>query len=92
MDITINKEYATIDQLKNRTTPNKNEIRVYCVQYPNVFNFQIRTHKSTDRYGKGKERDMIATVMLTIAEVENILEQMKAYSNAEKLEYAAAHQ
>jgi hypothetical protein len=80
MDISIKKDYATIAEYKDAKQPNANEVRVYCVQFPDVFGFQIRTHKGTGDFGKGKPRNMIAHVQLTIAEVEDILAQMKAHA------------
>lgn len=72
----IEKQYSTIEELKIVRESNKNEVRVYCVQYPDQFNFQIRTHKATTRNGKPK--NMIATVRMDIQEMENILAYMKA--------------
>ena len=75
------KEYATITQrgkLFKDDKPNENCIRVYCRQFPNIFNFQIRTHKSINDFGRGVKRDMIANVTLSIDEVRNILKFMEA--------------
>ena len=77
-DLMAKKEHAEIYEVKDLGYDNKNCIRLYCTQAPDVFNFQIRTHKKiTDRWSKGKARDMVATVSLTIVEVEEILHYMK---------------
>lgn len=81
-EIRIPKKYATITESKNRQAPNDDEVRIYCLQFPDVFNFQIRTHKGIGYNNGGTARDMIATVSLTIAEVEDILAQMKAIANS----------
>ncbi len=78
-DLMAKKKYARIQEVKNLKEPNENCIRVYCVQWPDVFNFQIRTHGPIQAsYNKqGKPRDMIATVSLTLTEMEQILAYMK---------------
>ena len=78
-DLMAKKDYATIREVKDLDEANENCIRVYCTQAPDVFNFQIRTHKPiTDVWKKnGVARNMIATVHLSIVEVEEILHYMK---------------
>ena len=79
-DIWIKKKYAEIKEIKAEH-PNDNGLRVYCVQFPDNWHFQIRTHGSINYSGGGKERDMIAGLNLTIEEVEEILRQMKEHAN-----------
>jgi len=78
-DLIAKKDYAEIYEVKDLENPNTNCIRVYCTQAPDVFGFQIRTHKPiVERFGRGKCRDMIAHVSLSITEVEEILAYMKS--------------
>ena len=77
----LDKPYAKIKELSNVT--NKDEIRIYCSQREPIsknhtFTFQIRTHKPTNEYGTGKKRNMMASVHLTIEEMESILNFMKS--------------
>jgi poly(3-hydroxybutyrate) depolymerase len=81
------KQFAEIQEVKDLEKPNKNEVRVYCSQYDardhnnSAYNFQIRTHKGLGwPCGKGKPRDMVATVSLTVKEMEEILAYMHAHS------------
>ena len=69
-------DFAEIYEAKD-ITENENMLRVYCVQYPNSFVFQIRTFKPINNRGNGRARNMIAGVHLTIEEVEKILSFMK---------------
>jgi len=86
-DLIAKEDYAEIYEVKDLDRPNDNCIRVYCTQAPDVFGFQIRTHKPiNERFGHGKPRDMIAHVSLSIAEVEEILEYMKSqYPNMKRV-------
>jgi hypothetical protein len=78
-EILINKPYAEIYEVKSLDQPNKNQLRIWCCQWPNYFTFQIRTHKGISGSGnQGVERDMIAHVDLSIEEFETILTKMKA--------------
>ena len=83
-DLKVEKEYAEIMEVKGLDEPNENCIRVYCTQVnqvgePDSFNLQVRTHGSlSGRYSKGVKRDMIATVNVTIPELEAILDYMRA--------------
>ena len=71
------KEYAEIQDIKD-LGDDDNCIRVYCVQAPDLFNFQIRTFKGIGWPRGGKPRHMSATGRLSISEVEEILAYMKA--------------
>ena len=75
--MTIRTDCADIHELKNPDQDNVNEVVIYCRQYPDSFNFQIRTHKGIGEFNEGKERDMIATVSVNINEMEQILAFMK---------------
>jgi len=84
-ELFINKPYARIYEIEtiydHQTREhfiNKNIVRIYCSQAPDVFTFQIRTHKPITDTGKGKDRNMIASMSLTITEVEEILKHMKS--------------
>lgn len=81
-DIFIEKPFAEIVEVKfhDPTQQNENQVRVYCVQYPDIVSFQIRTHKSIvecDFRKKGKQRDMVATVSLSLNELEEIVKKMR---------------
>ena len=70
-DLIVEKEYASITEVKGLDKPNENCIRVYRTQVtrdsePDTFLLQIRTHGGIGDYGQGVKRDMIATVSLTI--------------------------
>jgi len=81
-DLIIEKRYAEIKQLKDVKEHNRNVVRVYRSFYPDGYTFQIRTFKGIGEFGEGKKRDMIATVKLTIKEVEDILDYMKSAPDA----------
>lgn len=82
--IFIKRPSARIREFKNLPENNDNVIRVWCEMYPDVYNFQIRTFAPINGpFGEGKPRNMIATVHVTIEEVEEILRQMKAYKAGE---------
>lgn len=74
------KNWARIHEVKFVKPGQKNEnaIRVYCTQHPDVFAFQIRTHKPITENRKGKARNMIAHVEFSLTEMEEILAFMKA--------------
>ena len=73
------KEIIMIDQKTKKEMHNDDVLRVWCTSHPDVFKFQIRTYKPINAgWKKGKSRNMIATISLTIKEVENILKYMKA--------------
>lgn len=74
-DLIIDKKYAEIHE--HPDVENENVIRIYCCQYPNHFTFQIRTKNPLPYYNKGKTRNLIANVILSIDEVEMILAYMK---------------
>ena len=81
-DLIIGKEYAKIQEFKDLNKPNEGCIRVYRTQVtkdptPDAFNLQIRTHSPTTEYGNGVKRDMVATVSITVPELEKVLEYMK---------------
>lgn len=76
-DMFVKKEYAEIKEIKDIEENNDNELRIYCVQSPNIFNFQIRTYKPITEFGQGKPRNMIATISLDIDEVKKILQYME---------------
>lgn len=77
-DLIARKEYATITDVKWLEGDKDNCIRVYCTQSPDLFNFQVRTFKGIGERNPGKPRHMIATVNLSISEVEEILAYMKS--------------
>ena len=70
-------KWARVQQV-NANCDCSNGVRVYCVQWPDRFNFQIRAE--TPIVDGGKPRNMVATASLTIAEVETILKEMKEYA------------
>jgi len=72
------KEFAEIKEVKGLARQNINGLRVYCVNIPNYFNFQIRTHGPITC--NGVARNMIATVSVSIEELEEILTYMKCYA------------
>ena len=73
-------DFAEIYEVKDMKEKNENKLRVFCDQFPNIFKFQIRTHKPINGFfGNGKPRNMIAHLSLTIEEVEEILNYMKNY-------------
>lgn len=81
-DLFIEKKYADIKEVKDLKENNENVVRVYCTSYPDGFNLQIKTFKPTLDFSKtAKPRNMIATVNMTIKDMEEIL----AYMKAEKL-------
>ena len=76
-DLMAKKEYAEIYEYKDFKEQNENCIRVYMSQSPDVFTFQIRTFKPiTGWHRKGKPRNMIASVSLTLTEMEQIIVYM----------------
>jgi len=53
-DLILKKEWADIKEVKGLENKNTNCLRVYCTNYPDGFNFQIRTFKPiTDSTRKG---------------------------------------
>lgn len=77
-DLMAKMEFARIWEAKDLKEPNENCIRIYMTGYPDVFAFQIRTFKPITSFSrKGKPRNMIAHVTLSIAEMEQILDYMK---------------
>ena len=82
-EIIIQTPYAKIYEVKSATIDNDDCVRIYCRQFPNVYCCQIRTHKPIlSGFGnKGKNRNIIASVDLTISQVEQILNYMKENSN-----------
>lgn len=89
-ELMAKKPYATIEDIGVLGDwpkgENKGMIRVYCTQSPDVFNFQIRTFKPINWGGRkpGKSRNMIANVRMTITEMEEVLEYMKAVQGSRK--------
>ena len=75
-DLYLKTETADIKEIGKEKQ--ENTLRVYCTMYPNVFTFQIRTYKPTKQGGVNKQ--MIASVSLSVEELKNIL----AYAEAEK--------
>lgn len=68
----MTKKYsAEIYEAVGLDKPNENIIRIYR-STPTDFTFQIRTHKPITESRKGKPRDMIATVQLTMEEWKEI--------------------
>lgn len=75
-ELQAHKKWAEIWEAKDIDQDNENSIRIYCTQAPDVFGFQIRTFKPiVESIGraKGKPRNMIAHVSLSITELEEIL-------------------
>jgi hypothetical protein len=58
----------------------KDCVRVYCSMYPNVFTFQIRTCQPTKQGGVNKQ--MVASVSLSVEEMKKILGYMEDEKNA----------
>lgn len=79
-ELFINNEYAEIFEHKDRlpSNPNKNGLRLYKYS-PDKFALQIRTHKGIGYNSRGKARDMIATVRLTVRELQEIMDFAKNY-------------
>lgn len=86
-DLFAKTPYATIYEIKGRDKKEEKNlvkysdcVRIYCTQAPDVFNFQIRTFKPiTERFSKkGNSRFMLASVDLSITELEQILEYCKS--------------
>ena len=76
-ELKLKKTFAEIQEVKMGDAKNDNVLRIWCSQYPDTFKFQIRTYKSICDFGRGKPRNMIATISLSIKEVEKILKYMK---------------
>lgn len=77
-ELMAHAKWARIHEVKGLKEDNENMIRIYPVQYPDVFAFQIRTFKPiTDN---GKPRNMIAHVQFSLTEMEEILDFMKTYT------------
>ena len=74
-ELFIKDKFAEIIQINKEEQDNC--IRVYCSTYPNTFDFQIRTFKPINEFGRGKPRAMIARVSLDIKQMEKILRFMK---------------
>ena len=74
----FDKQYATIHEVKDDLIDQKNELRVYNDMGESV-HIQIRTHKPADEWQKGKPRKMIATLSVSIPELESILEFAKKH-------------
>lgn len=72
-------EFAQIhDMTGELSEPNKNEIRLY-KSSPNAWTFQIRTRKGIVGWlGRGKERDMIASVTIDMDDLKKIRAYMEA--------------
>jgi hypothetical protein len=78
----LEKKFAEISEIKDVEKNNENVLRVYRshagqTRDKDRFTFQIRTYKGIGNYGKGKPRNMMANIELTIPEMEAILEYMK---------------
>ena len=71
-ELWIPDKYVEIEELKQRKEPNKNGLRVYCRQFPEMFRIQIRTHKSITGHNSGKPRDMIAGIDLSREQLHQI--------------------
>ena len=74
--IMIDKPFAEIKEIDNEAGQ---YLRVWCDMYPNVYSLQIRATNSLKYYSNGKARNLIATVSVTIEELETILAEMKSY-------------
>lgn len=81
----IKKQFAEIKEIPDLAYENEDMLRIWCNLTPDSFTFQIRTFKPITQWGKGKSRNMMANVNLTITEVEEILEFMKAQHPESKL-------
>jgi len=76
-DIFIDYKSAEIREVKGLAKPNRNGLRVFCRQFPNVWTLQVRTHKPITEYGTGKARNMIAHVDITLEELKGIVARME---------------
>ena len=79
MDISIPKNYASIEEYKGYQEPNDNVLRVYMSQYPDILTLQIRTFKGING-AKSAKRNMIASLTVSISELEDIVRQAKEYT------------
>jgi hypothetical protein len=79
----LEKKFARIFEAKDLEQHNENEIRLY-KSSPESFTFQIRTYAPIGSFNnKGTKRDMIASVSVTLEEMEQILEYMRKTINPE---------
>lgn len=82
-ELFISKPFCEIAEIQIKE-PIKNEIRIYCTQYPDKFNFQVRSRNQIDGkhgYPKKKERDFISNVTVSINEMKEIVKFMENYKN-----------
>ena len=82
MNFQIKKEFADIKDIGDSYGENENKLRIWCKQSPDQFNLQIRTRNPLKgRHSlSGKNRNFIATVSLSVQEMEEILAYMKSYA------------
>jgi len=80
-DLILQKKWAEIKQVGKEEQ--ENCIRLYCDQYPNGFNLQIRTFKPTNKFGEGVKRQMVASVGITLQELKQLVE----YAEKESKKY-----
>jgi len=74
----IAKNYAEIYELKDAEADNENMIRL-CRSDPSNFQLQIRTLGPINGpYKPGKPRNMLASVSVSLAELESMVEYAKA--------------
>ena len=71
--------YATIQEMEfpGQGWPGPKCVRVYCTQYPNSFNFQIKCSAPIRR--KGVVREMLATVNLSVDQIKALYEFVTQY-------------
>jgi len=71
-ELWIDQEHAKIEHIKDLKKNNKNGLRLYCCNYPEEFNLQVRTFKGIGEFGGGVPRNMIATIRLTREQLHQI--------------------
>ena len=71
--------YANIEEMQypGQGWPGAKCVRVYCTQFPNQFNFQIKCSAPIRR--KGVVREMLATVNLSVDQIKTLYEFVTQY-------------
>ena len=78
-----NRVFSPID-IHETKLPHDNPwgmVRLYCTQFPNHFNLQIRACQPLDDMKKNKPRNIIATVSISKEEILMLAEYVKRYPN-----------
>lgn len=89
-EIIMPKEGAEIQEVGRALSEqmtNDNVLRIYCTMFPRVYMLQIRTHKPITGNRKGKPRNMIAHLQVTIEEMEYILQEMRNYRDGKPSQF-----